>query len=340
MALNAQTGEIIWKTYMVPEGPAIGDPDFPGFSGNAVWGSTPVVDTKRGTLYIATGNNYTAPQSVLDCVEDNDGDPDAIRDCFAINYPDNYFDAIVALDIGSGEVKWGTPVIAFDSWNVACFPFPGLPSNPENCPEPTGPDHDFGQGPALYTVKGPNMPRDLIGAGQKSGQYWTLDPDSGEVVWVSLIGPGGELGGLQWGSATDGEMVYSAVANSNAEEWILQAGPNVGQAVYGGLWSAADAATGEIIWQTADPGIGGAQAAVTLANGVLYGCSMFPGQFGDNMHALDSSTGEILWSFASVGSCNAGAAVVNGTVYWGSGYGAFGVPGDNKFYAFSVPDIE
>ncbi len=58
LALDAKTGAILWKTYMAP----------PGYSGNAVWGSSPAIDTKRKSVYIATGNNYTVPQSVSDCV--------------------------------------------------------------------------------------------------------------------------------------------------------------------------------------------------------------------------------------------------------------------------------
>jgi polyvinyl alcohol dehydrogenase (cytochrome) len=59
---------------------------------------------------------------------------------------------------------------------------------------------------------------------------------------------------------------------------------------------------------------------------------------GSNMHALDGATGEILWSFASGGSVNSAPAVVNGVVYWGSGYRRRGLGfGNNKLYAFSVP---
>ena len=56
VALDLATGAILWKTYMTP------DEDYPG---NAVWGSSPAIDTKRGSLYIATGNNYDAPDAAL-----------------------------------------------------------------------------------------------------------------------------------------------------------------------------------------------------------------------------------------------------------------------------------
>ena len=325
LALNANTGEIKWRTYTAPE-PAT-PTTFPRFSGNAVWGSTPVVDTKRNSLYVATGNNYTVDADMLDCILTGPADE-------TCNVDGNFFDALVSLDLKTGEVNWANSVLPFDTWNVACFPelFPGA-LNPENCQDTGSPDYDFGQGPALFTVKGDKgKPRDLVGAGQKSGIYWALDPNNGEIVWSTQVGPGSAVGGLQWGSATDGERIYNAVSNGFGAPWTL---PN-GDITTRGLWSAMDPATGEILWQTEDPGLGGDQAAVSVANGVLYGCSMFPGQFGPNMHAMDASTGEILWSFGSPGSCNAGPAIVNGTVYWGSGYAGFGVPGDNKFYAFST----
>jgi polyvinyl alcohol dehydrogenase (cytochrome) len=65
---------------------------------------------------------------------------------------------------------------------------------------------------------------DVHGAGQKSGQYWALDPDTGDVVWETQAGPGGTAGGLQWGSSVDGERAYTANANSNYVPWELPDG--------------------------------------------------------------------------------------------------------------------
>jgi len=328
LALNANTGKILWKQYIIPDNH--GQPD--GYSGGAVWGSTPVVDHKRGTLYVSTGNNYSAPQSVLDCVAAATGNPDAVRACIS---PDDHFDSVMALNLTTGAIKWATTALPFDAWNVACIP--GLGSS-GNCPEPAGPDYDFGQGPALFTVRMPNngQTRDLIGAGQKSGQYWAFDPSTGAVVWMTQVGPGGVTGGLQWGSATDGKRIYVADANSSATPWVLvQNGQAVGPTVTSGFWSALDAATGKIVWQTPDPA--GAQTqdsgAVTAANGVVYGCSADP---QGHMYALHATTGAVLWSFTSGGACIAGAAISNGTVYWGSGYRQF-FTGNNKLYAFQIP---
>lgn len=314
-ALDADTGEILWITTMVPA----------GYSGSAVWGSSPVVDTKRGSVYIATGNNYSVPQSYLDCIAAA-GDDETAQ--FACLDPGNLFDSVVALDMNTGAIKWSAVVIPFDTWTLACLldPF-----NTGNCPDPEGPDFDFGQAPILY--RDPDSKMDMLGVGQKSGQFWALNPDNGQVIWSTQVGPGGELGGIMWGSAHDGERIYTAVANSQAQEWTLIDGTTT----IGGFWSALDPATGEILWQTADPNGNLTMGAVSTANGVVYACSMDP---QGHMYALDGATGDILWSFASGGSCNAGAAIVNGTVFWGSGYASLGLPGNtgnDKFYAFTLP---
>ena len=313
VALDASTGTILWKTYLAPE----------GYPGNAVWGSSPAIDTKRKSVYIATGNNYDVPDDVLACVAAAGDDPAAKQACLP---PDDHFDSIVSLDLGTGAIKWATRALPFDAWTVGCTFGSG-----NNCPEPAGPNHDFGQAPALFTAKsGPGKGTELVGAGQKSGQYWALDPDSGEVVWVTQAGPGGVAGGLQWGSAVDGARVYTANANSGAVEWTLPGG----ETTTAGVWSGLDAMTGEVLWQTAPPAGGGASGPATTANGVVFGCAL---DAKGHMYALDAASGEVLWSFASGGSCLSGAAISNGSVYWGSGYAnnGFGTA-NNKLYAFGL----
>jgi polyvinyl alcohol dehydrogenase (cytochrome) len=304
-ALDLATGKILWKTYLTPNA------DFPG---NAVWGSSPAIDTKRRSVYIATGNNYNVPDSVLACITAAGGDPDAERACLPAG---NHFDSIVSLDIGTGKIKWATSALPFDAWTVACI----FDENSPNCPQPAGPDYDFGQAPALF--KAPNG-TELVGAGQKSGQYWAVNPDTGAVVWVTDTGPGGTAGGLQCGSAVDGKRIYTANANSNFK-------PYLGETT--GIWSALDASDGHIIWQTRPTHGGETSGPVTTANGVVFGCSLDP---QGHMYALNAATGQVLWSFASGGSCLSGAAISNGTVYWGSGYANLGGTPNNKLFAFGL----
>jgi polyvinyl alcohol dehydrogenase (cytochrome) len=76
---------------------------------------------------------------------------------------------------------------------------------------------------------------------------------------------------------------------------------------------------------------------MTVANGVVYAPSTGAATASTaNMFAMDAADGKVLWSFPSGGSVAAGAVVVNGTVYWGSGYGRGFVAGQNKFFAFSL----
>jgi len=321
LALDADTGAILWKTYTAPA----------GYSGNAIWGSSPAVDTKRGQLYVATGNNYSVPEAVEQCVIAAGDDTDAVRACMAA---DNLFDSVVALDLRTGAVRWATKALPADTWIASCIGF----GDPSTCPNPAGPDYDFGQAPALFTVRADEngKPRDLVGAGQKSGQYWALDPDTGAVQWVTQAGPGGTGGGLQWGSAVDDRRVYTTNSNSNTKPWTL---PD-GSITTGGVWSALDAATGQVLWQKTPPngdigGWGETSGPATTANGVVFSCSVGPVGY---MYALDGATGDVLWQFASGGSCLSGAAISNGEVYWGSGYSNFGLgTPSNKVYAFKLP---
>jgi len=330
VAVDANTGQILWQTYTVPDGSASPPPPFGDgrFSGNGVWGSAPAVDIARNQLYVATGNNYSAPVSYHECIEDATSEAEQI----ACNPADNYFDSVLAIDLDTGGVIWSKQALPYDTWNVACAPFllPGVIVE-DNCTYDNsyayGPDFDFGQAPILYKVRG----SDRVGAGQKSGIYWSLDPDTGAVIWQTRTGPGGLAGGHQWGSASDGSTIYTSNANSFSQPWTL---PGNGL-TYAGIFSAIDSATGAVRWQTANPSGATAGAAAAVANGVMYACSG-----SGAMYALNTRTGAVLWSFESGSPCGSGASIVDGTVYWGTGYaqGLGGPPiGTTGVYAFGIP---
>lgn len=317
IALDKKTGAVVWKTFMTP--------DLPGFTGVAVWSSSPVVDAQRGSLYVTTGNNYGVPKGVLDCQALPT--PDQIATC-TMEVPgaeQNYFDSVLSLDLATGKVKWVHRAAVFDAFTVACI----LPGSPE-CTKPFGKDTDFGQGAILYTAKVGGVSRQLLGAGQKSGVYWALDPSNGEVVWRTEVGPGGVLGGLEWGSATDQTRIYTAIANSDSVPWTL---PTEGQ-TRSGFWSGLDAATGKIAWATrGKPQItSGNRGAVSTANGVMFG-----GTFDGNgtLYALDGATGNTLWTYRSGGTIVAAPAIADGTLYWSVGYGTLGGIGGKKLLAFA-----
>lgn len=320
LEVNLNSGAIMWKTYTVPDNG--GQPG--GYSGNAVWGSTPVVDPARHLVYIGTGNNYTVPANVS-------ANPSAVD-------PKDYTDSVLALNMATGAIAWADPFMGLgsDAWNVACFVPPFT-----NCPPSAGPDYDFGQGPMELkaTIGGSSV--DILAIGQKSGTFWGINPDTGAVLWSTFGGPGSALGGMEWGSATDGSRIYYAIGNSYGIPYTLING----QTTTGGLWGAIDPASGAILWQTADPNGAMDLGAVSVANGVVYGGSMgFPvgqatsaAKTNPTFFGLDAATGNILWSFVSGGSVNSGPAIANGIVYWGAGYGHLGLGYPSPvFYAFGL----
>lgn len=335
VALKAQTGQILWKAHYMPLSP--NNPG--GYSGAGMWESTPVVDPKRGSLYVGTGNNYELPQEVKTCVANAqaNGEPDSV--CNDVDkYAQDYFDSVLALDSKTGAIKWADRVEGYDAWQVAClFVLPA-------CPSPSGPDYDFGAGPNLFTARINGKKHDVLGIGQKSGIYWALNPDNGNLFWNTSVGPGSFLGGIEWGTATDGHRVYVPLSNAEQGTYTLQ--PS-GISANGGSWSALDPATGKFVWQTATPGTcdgilgttGGCMALgpESVANGVLYVGSMDTNAGNPTMFGLNAETGQILWSFAAGSSVNAAPAIVGDTLYWGSGYSRFGT-GNNKLYAFTLPD--
>src|SRR5258705_5790771 len=146
VALDEKNGAILWKTFDVPDnGGQTG-----GYSGGAIW-QPPAIDPKRGTLFIGTGNNYTAPADVEAC---QNATPTA--NCVAA---DDFFDAALALVLNSGQVKWSKRLQGLVPWTVACL----TPAGPKaNCPVPTSPDFDL-------AGSGPNLLGKIVCFGQKSG---------------------------------------------------------------------------------------------------------------------------------------------------------------------------
>lgn len=315
-ALDGATGKLVWKSYLIEDTPAItgknklGVPQR-GPSGTPVW-SAPTVDAKRGLIYVATGGNYSAPETGTS-------------------------DAVVALDIKSGAIRWVRQFTMGDVFNTSCA---GTPDK-INCPEDPGDDLDFGSSPVLRTMMNG---KDILVAGQKSGVVHAMDPDrDGAVLWQTRISAGGSAGGVQWGMAATGDSVYAA---NSALNFPIQT--NNG----GGLF-ALRLATGEQIWSTTPPppdckgavaGCGLAQsAAVTLVPGVV-----FSGSLDGHLRAYSTTDGSILWDFATARSfptvdgvpgnggslSGPGAAVADGMLFVNSGY--YNAMHGNLLLAFTV----
>src|SRR5690606_9378247 len=194
--------------------------------------------------------------------------------------------------------------------------------------------------------------RRILLAGQKSGIVHALDPDrDGAILWQQRIGRGGSMGGVQWGSATDGENVYVALSDviriPVRHAWATEADPEAG----GGMF-ALRLRDGERVWHTPPvpcgdrPRCSPAQpGAVPATPGVAV-----RGSGDGHVRAYSTADGRVIWDFDTVreyetvngvpargGSLDGpGITVGNGLLLVNSGYpNGGGIPG-NVLLAFSV----
>jgi polyvinyl alcohol dehydrogenase (cytochrome) len=314
VALDANTGAVIWKTYTVDEPTLRGKnsrsgADAFGPAGGGIW-SAPTVDLQRRSVYVSTGNGYADP-------------------------PQPMTDAVIAMNVDTGAVKWVYQATPNDNWLGGCGGRGNPPGNP-GCPAVMGPDHDFSAAPLLATVEG----RQLIVLPQKSGIVYALDPDKGAVVWQARIGQGSGLGG-QWGGATDGQNAYIGVGDYQTQN-------------PGGV-RALQLASGEPVWSApppqprlcaavprCNPSQGG---AVTVVPGAVIAGSLDGG-----VRAYSTKDGTVIWEFdtnkefATVNGVKGTGASIDGSpmivgggmLYVNSGYGGIAARPGNVLLAFGI----
>jgi polyvinyl alcohol dehydrogenase (cytochrome) len=225
-------------------------------------------------------------------------------------------DSIFALDVETGELLWLTQLTEGDLFTI---------SNPQS------PDSDFGTNPILFDVDG----RKLLGAGQKSGMFWVLDRETGEMVWSRQVGGGSALiGGVFNAGAYDGERII--VAGNNGASDGPGSEPATGESEVGlgtqfatSVLMAMDPGDGSIIWERQLPAW--VWAPITIANGVGYVSAE------SELQAFDVETGQQLFTFQTGGTITSGAAVSAGQVYFGSGLAYFSTTPNTTFHALALP---
>lgn len=345
VALDVNTGRTRWRTHTIQEplhsthknanGVMLQGP-----AGAPVWAS-PTADAKRGLLYVVTGDSYT-------------------------DVPTRGTDAILALEMRTGKVRWRNQVTAADNFIQGCFP--NAPKGP-NCPSPVGPDFDFGASPVLMTQ--PDGHQVLIAA-QKSGIVWGFDPDSGHRRWDTRVGAGSALGGVEWGIASDGQNIYAPtsdigqILNEVSRAFGKPENPQWVMPGRSGL-TALDA-SGKIIWSTPAPHApchyagdrskdftqGICVRAQSAAPSAMPGI-VFSGTLDGWLRAYDSATGKIVWEYSTTeqtydtvngvhaqpggGIDGMGPTIAGGMVYTTSGFNGAsqtGSNGINVLLAFSV----
>jgi len=274
VALDRATGATIWKRYTIPI-PAVeqyrnslGNPHL-GPSGAGVW-SSPAYDEKRSSIYFTTGNNYSDP------ADDNS-------------------DAVFAIDAETGDLKWKRQTLANDAFNDGC----GGGKRLATCPKKSGPDADFTAPPIL--VPGKNG-RDILLAGQKSGDAFGLDPDTGKVLWHMRISedPSPLSGGIWFGMvAQNNRLILPSISlraadappPSSADEFFQPSPVN-------GL-HALNAFTGKLIWSAPVTRYCEKKtpcAGVMMAPLAIPG-ALFAGSVDGYIRAFDEHSGNALWRF-------------------------------------------
>ncbi len=302
VALDANTGKQLWKTFIIPDAPKPLKKTSKGVqlwgpAGGAVW-NTPTIDPKNHALYIGTGDAYNHPAGKTT-------------------------DAIMALDMNTGKALWAVQDTEEDAWLAGCEP----QGTSENCPEDIGPDYDFGASPILRTL--PNGRRILV-AGQKSGIVWGHDPDKeGAVVWKAQLVEKLARGEITFGGAADGAKAYfglkggiAAVQLSNGDKkWFTPIEVPKDPALRNGETAALTAIPGVVFSGSWD---GVVRALSTEDGHVLW-------QY-DTMREFKTVNG-VAAKGGSMGA--AGPTVAGGMLFVGSGY-TFG-PGatGNVLLAFS-----
>ncbi len=298
-ALDMITGRVIWRTDLIaaqarPYKRGSAGAEALGPAGAAV-SSAPTIDAKRDLLYVDTGGSLTEIAEPLT-------------------------DAVVALDLNTGQVRWSRQFPRHKETGAA----------------------DFGNSPILRTLADG---RQILLASQKSGIVYALDPDrGGEVLWQTKVAEDAVPSGIEWGAAADYRKIYVALSGLVAE-------PDNGS----GALAALDIRTGSRRWYTASPTPACSWGPEACSHAEAAAVTVFPGvamsgSMDGHLRAYSTIDGKVVWDYdtakdfptingikASGGSLDqGGATIVNGVVYINSGYGQRnGQPG-NVLLAFSV----
>jgi len=323
--VDIETGELIWYHRIEKPAEVVGKVRVTRTkkyapAGSAVW-NTPGIDLTRNLVFFGTGQSLQSPAS-------------------------EFSDAIIALDLYTGERVWSTQTLAGDAYNVAC----DVPMAKQwGCPVENGPDFDFG---ASVIKSFTTNKEEIYLAGQKSGRAFGIKPSNGEIIWNNRIGMGGVLGGIHTGMATDDERLY--VTNSDREsgrkyDWDPKPG------VY-----ALNIDTGEIIWTfpldddckkrnevvengrcfkgfSAPPSVGSDVVFAGALDGRLYGIGKETGKYLWEFDTLQIFKKTVDGSLAFGGSMDiAGPVITQDQLIVVSGYGTHGQLPGNVLLVFEL----
>ena len=356
LAVDAQTGEVIWHFNTIPQdekdqGWDIAGPTWVGGGreGGGIW-ETPSIDPELGMVYVAVGNPF--------------GDSTKRS---GVNL---FTDSVLALSLEDGQLQWYYQLVHHDVW-----------------------DYDNGSQPILFDMEVDGAPVKALAQANKNGLLYILNRETGEPVhpivetpvstetdregeqpWptqpipqtaagvpmepVSPIvpenippehlagntivpiftprGPDQIFAPGSGGGASYAPMAYSQqtgllYVSAIDRPFNSGRGPR-------GFVSAFDPTTGELTWQQIFEGYGQSGPVVTAGGLVFVGAgSNIAGYF----YAYDAETGEELWKF------NTGAGVFSSPAVYmvdgeqfvtvASGGGSRGRRGGDLILSFALP---
>ncbi len=334
-ALNAQTGQLLWKVRPVDHFAALatatpryyngvvyqafssfeeamgGDPKYEcctfrgsvvalkAATGERLWQTFTISETAKRTGTSAAGTQQNGPSGAAvwstPTIDERLG---ALYVATGDNYsdpPTNTSDAVLAMDLKTGKLLWSVQLTKNDAFNNAC----SIPI-PGNCPETHGSDYDFGQPPILLSLG--DGKRVLVVA-QKSGMVHALDPDAqGKLLWQVRVANGGPFGGSQWGSASDGSKVYVAISDLGLGAVADAKSPKGYRLVLdpkkGGGLAALDPATGKVVWKAPPTPCAAERTDCSPAQSAALTVIpgvVFSGSVDGHLRAYSTETGKVLW---------------------------------------------
>jgi quinohemoprotein ethanol dehydrogenase len=321
-ALDAKSGEILWRWYTLPGPGEIGADTWPAGTDHAMRGgatiwNTPALDPDLGLIYFATGN----------CGPDYDG---------SMREGDNLFCAsMVALKAKTGEYAWHFQQVHHDIWDYdAASPMVMFDTVIDGQPRKgiaeagrTGwvyildrtngkpligiDEKPVPQEPRQKTAKTQPIPRgdatvpqcaELLPGYDKAGCIF-------DTFWETavLLQPSG-IGGTNWSpmpySPDTGYFYVPGTVRTSAftrfgdtfktgQRYVggSQSAP-IGSSM-SGTFTAIDSKTNKIVWQHKTPyRLGGGGGSSVTAGGLV-----FRGEPDGNFLAIDAKTGQELWRF-------------------------------------------
>jgi len=328
VALSSKDGSKLWEYHTMPNAEYTGKVSSTGVkqrgpSGAPIW-SFALVDEKRNRVIVTTGENTSHPAT-------------------------DTSDAVIALDLNTGKEAWKFQAMPLDVWNMACSA--SKETSGPNCPWNiegdlyTGRDFDFGAGALIAKGAGG---KDVVLAGQKSGDTWALDAETGAKLWNVRFGEGTALGGVHWGIATDGQRLFAAISDPT-----IAGARKLRPGVF-----AVDIKTGKEVWgYDAKPNCEGERGKLVTNCATKFGFSAAPltvdgavvaATLGGEVMIFDGKTGTVLKTLDTIGpkqtindvaakggsidshAISAGA----GMIFINSGYSGFNQTAGNALIAY------